>query len=404
MRRLIASLLLVLITIGGLASVFGVWAERSVLDTDRFTATFMSVASTPEVTDAIASTLVDQLVLVAADRRVVADRVPPEVEPFLPLLVAAVRPAVENQVSEMLLSGRSQALLDAAVSRTHRLTLEVLRNEGVLTTGPVRVEGREVVLDLSGLLALSIDELQDRGVMPEGERLGVIADAVTAEQLRTAVEAAFDLSVPDDFGTVVVFDAGAVEQAGLLLDSGRRALSLFERAVILLVVATILLAVAAVLLSTDRRRTGLHLGLVVAGVGVIAVVISRRLLDAIPGLIEDPEARRAAALLASNLASGLVRLSEVLVVVGVIVVAAGWLAGPGEAGTTLRSRLADAGGLKHFVVANRDGVRLAGGAAAAAAILWLGWSLPTIILALTLAAAAWSVPLVLARQLAPADP
>ncbi len=374
------------------------------LDTDRFTATFMSVTNTPEVTDAIASSLVDQVVLVAADRRVVADRVPPEVEPFLPLLVAAVRPAVEDQVAEMLQSDRSQALLDAAVSRTHRLTLEVLRSEGVLTTGPMRVEGSEVAIDLSGLLVLSIDELQDRGVIPEGNRLGVAADVVTAEQLQAAVEAAFDVSVPDDFGTVVVFDSGAVEQAGLLLDTGRRALSVFERAVTLVVVATILLTVAAVLLSTDRRRTGLHLGLVVAGIGVVAVVISRRLVAAIPGLVEDPEARRAAAHLVTNLGSGLVHLSEVIIVVGAIVVIAAWLAGPGETGTRLRSRLTEAGGPRQFVLTHRDGVRLAGGTTAAVAILWLDWSLPTLLLALALVAVTWSAPLVLDHRPTPADP
>lgn len=397
-------MLLVVVAVGGLASVFGIWATRSVLDTERFTATFMSVADTPDVTDAVASTLVDQLVVVAADRRVVTDRVPPEVEPFVPLLVAAVRPAVEEQVSDMLQSDRAQVLLESAVSRSHRLAVNLLRDEALLTSGRLRVEGREVVLDVSGLLALSIAELQERGVIPSSTRLGVVADAVTAEQLRSAVETAFDLTVPDDFGTVVVLDADAVEQAGLVITSGRRALSVFERAVVLVVVATVLLAAAAVWLSTNRRRTGLHLGLIVAGIGVVSVVIGRRVLDAIPGLIDDPEARRAAASLATNLASGLVRISEVLVVIGVIVVAAGWLAGPGQAGTTLRSKIADAGGPKQFVVANRDPVRLVGAALAAVLIVWLDWSLPTAIVVLTIAALTLGAPLVFARQASTADP
>jgi hypothetical protein len=397
-RRIAAGLLVVLYGVGGLASVIGVWSARTVLDTDRFTSTVVSVADTTEVGDALASALVDQIVLVAAERRTVADRVPEGLEPFLPLLVAAVQPAVEDQVSAMLRSDAALDALRASVSRAHHGVIGVLRSDDPLRLGPLRTQGDAVVLDLSALIVMSLDELVEREVLPPRLDLGLEAESTTAATLRASLESRVDLTLPQNFGTVVVFESDAVARAGVYVSTGRRALATFERAIVVLVATTIVLAIAALALSEHPRRTGAHLGLATVAVGVATVLIARRALASVPALIEDPEARRAAVRLVASLSSGLIRLSELLIVAGMVVLVVGWLSGPSRLGRLVRRRIDESGGLRSTIATYPDAVRLAGVASIAVILLWWDWSLAT-----ALASAAIALVVIVAPLIAAAD-
>jgi hypothetical protein len=400
-RRVAVGLLVVLYAVGGLASVVGVWSSRTLLDTERFTATVVSTIDTPEVGDAIASSLVDQVLLVASERRVVADRVPDELEPFLPLLVAAVRPAVEDQVSEVLRSDHALDALAASVARAHGAVMAVLRSDDPFRLGPLRVDDERVVLDLSSLIVMSLDGLVERGVLPERFALDISPDSTTAVALRAALVDRLDVDVPDTFGTVVVFESEAVARAGAYVSTGRRALATYERAIAALVLTTVALAVAAVALSEHRRRTGVHLGLATAAVGVTTVLLARRALASVPALIDDPEARRAAVRLVASVSSGLVRISELLILLGVLVLVAGWLSGPSPVGRSLRGRIERAGGLREAVVTHPDAVRLAGVATIAAILLWLDWSALTASVSAAIAATVVVAPIVAASRAEP---
>jgi hypothetical protein len=386
-RRVAVGLLVVLYGVGGLASVVGLWSARTVLDTDRFTSVVVSIADTPDVGDAIASAVVDQVVIVAAERRIVADRVPEGLEPFLPLLVASVRPAVEDQVSELLQSDAAIDVLAASVSEAHRAVLAVLRSDEPFRLGPLRTESDAVVLDLSALIVMSLERLVERGIVPPHLALGLAPGSTTAVQLRSAIQERTGLDLPERFGTVVVFESDAVARAGAYVSTGRRALAAFERAVVALVITTAALAIGALALSNDRRRTGVLLGLTTVAVGVTTVLIARRAVASVPALIDDPEARRAAARLVTSLSSGLIRLSELLILAGVLVLAIGWLSGPSRIGHALRRRIEGSGGIRSAIAASADGVRLAGAAAVAVILLWWDWSILTAIASMAIAVA-----------------
>ncbi|MGY6502153.1 MAG: hypothetical protein ACXIVQ_14815 [Acidimicrobiales bacterium] len=395
-RRAARVTLLVAFGLATMATVLAVWSARTMFDTDRFTAAVMRSAGEPEVTDAVAAALVDQVVTVAADRRVLADRIDPDLEPLLPLVGAAVRPAVEDEVSALLGSDRAQGLLEDAVRTAHASAVRVLRSEPLVGTGPVAVEGGEVRLDLSALLALTLERLADRGLVPELPTLP-LDDTIDAASLRAAVQEATGITLPDRYGTVVILESDALARAGTVVDTARQAVTTFERAVVLLVVVTLGLGAANIAISDDRRRAGLQMGLVVAAVGVTSVVSARHVASEIPGVVADPEARRAVATLVSGFSSGLVRLSEILVLVALVAIVVAWLAGPGTVPVAMRRRVGEAGGVVSVVAAEGDTVRLAGLAIAAALVLWLGASAATVLLAGVVVATAALAPL-LARQ------
>ena len=391
---------MILYAVGAMASIVGIWSKRTILDTDRFTAVVVSVADTPEVSGALSSAIVDQVVLVAAERRVVADRIPDDLEPFVPLLVAAVRPAVEDQVAEMLRSDLALQALDTAVSRAHRGVIDVLRSDDPLTLGPLRTDGEAVVLDLSALIVRSIDTLVDRGVLPERLALGLTPGSTSAAALRQALSAR-GIDVPDTFGTVVVFESDTIATAGTYVSTARRALAVFERSVVVLVVTTMLLAGGSLLVSEHRWRTSAYLSLATITVGVATVLVARRALRAIPTLVEDPEARRAAASIAANVATGLVRLSELLILLGSAALLVGWLSGPGRAGTALRRRIDELGGIGPTLASNPDAVRVAGVAAILGLFLWWDWSILTVVAAAAIGLVVIVVPLVASTGEAP---
>ena len=75
--------------IGVLASVIGVWAHRTVFDSEKVAEAVDQALLNPEVNDALATFLTDQLMDAVPLQDLVADRGPDELEPFVPVLVGA---------------------------------------------------------------------------------------------------------------------------------------------------------------------------------------------------------------------------------------------------------------------------------------------------------------------------
>lgn len=387
-RSIAAGVLVVLTAVAVLASTVAVWARTTVLDSDRFTAVVSDALDDPAVIEPVATELTDQLLTLLVGSGAVESALGP-LAPATPLLVGAVRGTVEEQVGDLLASDPAQDLLAAAVRRTHSTTVALLRGDGLgLDLDSLSVEAGEVRLDLSALILAALQGLLD--LVPDDWDLPEPADA--ASGLRDVLAERVGVEVPDDFGTVVVYDSAALARAELALSEAQRGLAIVERALVVLLVVTVLLGVAAVAVSPRRRRTGVHLGVAVALAGALGALVVGRVLDALPSVIADPAARDAALVVASSFTSGLIGLTRVLVVLGALAALGGWLAGSSPSATAVRARVGELGGPARIVATHRDAARLAG-AVAALAVLWVwGWSWSTFVVAAALVAAGVALP------------
>ena len=365
-----------------LASTVAVWAERTVLDSDRFTAVVSDVLDDPAVIDPVAAELTDQLLTLIIDTGAVQSALGP-LAPATPILVGAVRGTIADRVGDLLRTDTAQDLLAGAVRRAHARTVALLRGDGLgFRVDALSIETGEVRLDLSGLLIAALQGLGD--LLPGDWQLPDIGSGV--DQLVAAVEDRFDVDLPDDFGTVVVYDSDALARAEVAVAQAQRGLVLIERAIALIVVATVLLAVGAIAVSPHRRRTIVQLGVAVAIAAALAVLVIGRVLDALPLVITDPDARQAAAVVVSSFSSGLIRLAQLLLVLGSVAAIAGWLTGPSGSAHAARVRIERAGGPARAFVAHRDGARVTAGVLALVVVWWWGWSWLTLVVAAAIVA------------------
>jgi len=144
------------------------------------------------------------------------------------------------------------------------------------------------------------------------------------------LSAAIGRPLPDNFGTVTVFQSNKLKAA-------QDAVAMFDRLVIAMLVLTVLLLIATIALALNRRRIviGLAVGMIVALVIASAIIssIKTQALD----LISSPDARGAADATISTLVSRLQIMTNGLVAVGVAVALIAFLTGPSRPAVAIRT-------------------------------------------------------------------
>ena len=154
-------------------------------------------------------------------------------------------------------------------------------------------------------------QLQQGGVIPSS--VSIPADASTPGPIASAL----GVTLPDDFGQVVVYQTDAVSGDGIL-DQAQRALVLSKRGVVLLVILALAACAGAILLAVERRRTVFRLGAAITIVSVVLIIVARRTTAAIANFPKTPGGRAVASALGDSLRASLVRA---LVIVAIVAVA-----------------------------------------------------------------------------------
>jgi hypothetical protein len=224
----------VLIVLGGVSLVVGslaVYADRNLLDADRFADRAVNSLDDESVRDVIGVTVADQL-----ERNVDPDLI-------------AVRPVVQAVVSGIADTSAFQGALRAGISQAHQVALGRGRDSAVVTVA----------------------------------NLGVLAD----EALRRLSPRAAK-QIPDGFDAVVT----RISEAGPITDVVQVADDVSVLAVIAPALAVVLF-VLAVLAAADRRRALLGVGIAISAAGAL-VVIAYAVGQAIAaGAVDDETDREA---------------------------------------------------------------------------------------------------------------
>ncbi|MGQ0805884.1 MAG: hypothetical protein ACT4PI_18765 [Actinomycetota bacterium] len=397
LRRGLIGALVALFAITTVAATVGLWADRTALRTNRFVATVRPLPRDPAVNRALATFLTDELLAELDLTRRAEEALPEDLRFLAGPLDVIVRDYTRKAVGEVLRSDQFQRVWVDAVRTAHKTAVAVLRDE---EPGVVRADG-EVRLDL---LPAAHEILQrviagGPGLLGDVE-LPDLADDATRREIRDALADAFGIELPADFGQITVFDE---DQLSAVQD----AVHLVERFVRLLVIGAVVLLAAALVLSLDRRRTLLQLGLGTAIAAYVAFTVVRRVVGDLVDLVPAGENRDAVHAAAGIVARGLRERAWVVLVVGLVVAAAAYLAGPGRGAVWARGFARAAVGRAgegaaafpttptgRWVHANVDGLRVAGVVMVMIALLeldssWAGVFVALAVLAVYQGALVW---------------
>ncbi len=325
--RKIGTIVLVVITsLLVLVASIAVWGKRTIFDTDRFTKVVASALDDPAVTGALATRLTDSAFDAAQSTGVVADNVPSQLQPLIPVIRGALRSFVEEQVDSFLASDTGQQIMVRAVSRSHRAAMRVLDGEN--PGNSVNIENGAVVLNLVPAVNAVLARVQERGVLTD-KKLPALDDSQTPQEQISALSDALGVDLKPTFGQITVYQNDKVADAETYVSLAQKIAKQIKRLVVLLVLVALLLVVVTMVVAYDRRRTAIMLGIGVATAVVLAQIAERRLVERIPKLLTDAESRAAAESVISSFTHSLGNVNIALFVIGILAALIGYMARPG---------------------------------------------------------------------------
>jgi len=334
-RRIMVVVLAVLTCLSILASTVGVWAHRTLLNTNSWVNAVGPLAENPEITDAVAKRLTDELMQMIDSSELAQNALPAQAQVLVAPLSEAVGQFVQRAVGELLQTPQFQEFWIQANRRVHALVVKVLRGE----TDKVLTANGTVQLNLLPLIADAFRFVQSKapGLFGNGTTVPDITFDTPVDQARDELQSSVKRTLPADFGVVTVFQSDKLKAA-------QDAVSLFDKLVIALVVVTVLLMAATIALAVDRRRIiiGLALGSVVSF--AIAVAILKTVKAQVLDLVGDPTTRRAAGKTIQTLVVRLDWIVYALVAVGLAVALIAFLTGASRAAVSIRRGVAHGAG------------------------------------------------------------
>lgn len=311
--RSIASLIVfVLAAILTIPALVGHWGHRTVIDSTRYIETVGPLASSPEVQEAVA-TAVKDAVLAKVDTEQQVDDLLSGLFPDRPIvqnlsapIAAGINSAIGALVDRFVASDAFQTLWLKLNTSLQRGLVAVLSGE---TDGTVRLEGDQIVLDISSLLTEVQTYLVDQGITVAGS-----------------------ISIPDSDRSIVLAESPALAQVRFIYSLTSPILQWAP------VVVAALFALA-IWLARRRARTVVATGIVLVVSGVVAYqglsMGEEIFVDQLAGSVFEP----ASTVFWNTMFQYLVAGTKAVGLLGIAVIVAGWLSGRTRSAQVLRGHL-----------------------------------------------------------------
>jgi len=401
LRAAAAVLAVIVAVVSFSAALPGAWARRTIADTDTYVSVVGPLASDPAVQEALArqitTAVFEALDVQSKLTEALAERAPQLVFLAGPI-TSSVEGFVQDQVQAILASEQFQQFWNEANRLVQLQVIAVLRGD----TTVVQIQNDQVVLNYLPLVNQALQSVSSTVSQLIGKPLTlpeITPDTVPSEAI-TKLEAALGVTLPDTFGTLVVYDAAE-------LATVQNAVNVARQGLIGLVILFVLAIAVALWVSPRRRRTILQLAVAVA----VVTVIERRLgISSVEEVVDiaKPENQAAVRAIAETLVGWFLDYTRTFLVLALLVVAVALLTGPYVWVVALRRGVADlarnavhtdgsveVGGASTWVAEHRIPVMAAVGIVAVATF-WLfdlsaGWALLVAIVAIALELVAWRV-------------
>src|SRR5215216_1002080 len=128
-RRLGVGAILVVATMVATVTIFAVWAQRQVADTDNWTDTATQLLENEKVRDALGTYLVQELFVAAPVEDGIRNALPPRLAPLAGPAAAGLKEVADRNAPRVLGSAAALKAWRTANERGHTLLLKVLRSE-----------------------------------------------------------------------------------------------------------------------------------------------------------------------------------------------------------------------------------------------------------------------------------
>ncbi len=303
--RIWINVLLGFTTLLAIVAVFSVWANRLLFNPDNWQNTSTQLLQNQEIRDATANYVVDQLYANVDVAGLIKQGLPTQLQGLAGPAAGALRNAAVKGVDLALSRPRVQSLWATANRAADQAFIAVV-NGG---KGPVGVKQGVVTLDLASI----IDNV--------ASRLGLPSDIGN--------------KLPPTIGNLTILKS---DQIKLIQNLGKAIKGL----ALVLTILVPLLYVLAIFLSRDRRRRMLMaVGFSIVFAGVVAFLLRHLLVSGITNSLVKDESVKPAAQAAVSIATGMItEIAGAFVLVGAVVVASAWFAGPQRWATAGRHALA----------------------------------------------------------------
>jgi hypothetical protein len=326
-RKIVAAVLVVVAAFGTAASVVGVWAARTTLNTDRWVATVEPLPANPDVANAVSIYLTDEVFRTLDVRQRVADVLPPQAAFVAVPLTDSVRDYVQGTVDDVIQSPEFQQLWITLQRRAHERILALVEGDNP----NVQVRGDKVTLNLLPVFNNVLSLLEQRAPTIFGKELNLptITNGQVPPGLQTRIEDALGVTLPDNFSQVTIYKA---KELSAVQDS----VAAFKKYVVLLVVLTLVALALALWASPWRRRTILQYGVWLAIAVLVVGTVLRRVRDQILAEVPAGAYRDGAAAATKIIFTTLRERADQIVWVGVAIALVAYLVGPGRFPVWLR--------------------------------------------------------------------
>jgi len=327
-HRILVTSLLALATLCGLVSMFSIWANRQALNTKNWTSTSTRLIADPKIETALGNYLVAQLfanVNVSGDLQ---GLLPKNLSGLAGPAAGGLREVADQVAPQLLASSVVQNAWTQANTVAHRELLNIL-NGGGKTVG---TKNGEVTLNLNTI----IDQLaQQLGFQAQLAAARAKLSGGTGASIQSQAQQKLGITVPTNIGQLVILKSNNLKTAQDIA-SAIRGLAVW------LTVITLALFALAVWLARGWRRVALRsVGWCFVGLGVLVVLLRRVIGNQIVSKLVAVPANRPAALDAWRIATSLLYdIALAVIVYGLVLVIAAWLAGGTRPALAVRRALA----------------------------------------------------------------
>jgi hypothetical protein len=327
-HRFLVPVLLVLATIVGIAATFAVWVNRQALNTSNWRSTSSQILENKQVQTALSAYLVHELftnVDVSGDLQKV---LPKQLQPLAGPAAAGLQQLASTLAPKILASPQAQAAWVQANVAAHKELLKVLNGGGpVVSTG-------------SGVVTLNLHTLVSQlaatlGISSQVAAVQSKLQGATGASVRTAAQQKLGITLPPANGQLVILRSNQLKTAQDIANGVK------NLAIVLPALAILLFALAVYLARGRRRRALRTTGWCFVLIGVALLLIRRIGGDAlVDGLVKVPSNKPAVHDVWNIGTSLLHNIAVAMIVYGIVIVVAAWLAGPTRPATATRKFLA----------------------------------------------------------------
>jgi hypothetical protein len=331
-RRILAPVLLVLTVFVFTITVPAAWGNRTVLNTDRYVATVAPLAEDPAVQASIARKVTVQIFDALDVQGKLAGVLPENLAILSAPMTNAVQGFVEEQVLKVVQSDAFATFWEEANRFVHTQVLAILNGDSESVS---LVEGK-VLLNLMPLVNLALVQIQGVASDLVGRDVTIppVTPGMLPDQAVAALESALGVDLPEDFGSIAVYDSN--DLAAL-----QKALNVSQKLLGLLIVLIPILIALTLWVSPRRRRTLIQLA---AGGAIGLVLVRRSALLLRENLFEkvDTQEFPAVRVLTDQLTNSLFRYTAVLLAVVLLTLVVASLTGPYPWALAVRGWVRDA--------------------------------------------------------------